>query len=471
MRGPGMSAAVSHVTFTRFNDLAGASKKEFRKTWAEFTGDIENAHQYENKAACPLIKLATFGEQRTANNSLRHDANVLTVSGLEGDYDDGVVTIDEAAEKLVFAGVTAMFYTSPSHTDQAPRWRVVCPLSREYPPAERRRFVARLNGVLGGILAPESFALSQVYYIGRVNGSPYATRSVDGLCIDVIDELDGIAIDNAPKEGKPRGEKAREARDADPVIARLRERGMVKRDRQDGGVDIVCPFESSHTAPGGDGATTYFAAHTGGFARGHFVCKHSHCARRTDADFLAALGLAYEQAQPKADSPVDPEVAKLAALPPLEYDRVRKDKAIELGVRPGALDEEMKRQRKQEKAKKQKAARDGNGAAGAAILDSTTDTLLDLNQDNVALVFTRRYANQFRYSHDRKQWYSWDGTRWREETTRLAFDYTRNLSRTLNTDGKREVSRSSFCEGVEKYAQSDRVFALRGRVGPKLMAA
>lgn len=287
-----MSAAVSHVTFTRFNDLAGASKKEFRKTWAEFTGDIENAHQYENKAACPLIKLATFGEQRTANNSLRHDANVLTVSGLEGDYDDGVVTIDEAAEKLVFAGVTAMFYTSPSHTDQAPRWRVVCPLSREYPPAKRRRFVARLNGVLGGILAPESFALSQVYYIGRVNGSPYATRSVDGLCIDVIDELEGIAIDNAPKEGKQRGEKAREARDADPVIARLRERGMVKRDRQDGGVDIGCPFESSHTAPGGDGATTYFAANTGGFAKGHFKCMHSHCAKRTDQEFLAAIGMA-----------------------------------------------------------------------------------------------------------------------------------------------------------------------------------
>lgn len=297
-----MSAADSQVTFTRFNDLAGANKKEFRKTWAEFTGDIENAHQYDSKSDCPLIKMAKFGEQRTANNSLRHDANVLTVSGLEGDYDGGVVTIEAAAEKLVCAGATAMFYTSPSHTDQAPRWRVVCPLSREYPPAERRRFVARLNGVLGGILAPESFALSQVYYIGRVNGSPYATRSVDGLCIDVIDELDGIAIDNAPREGRARGEKAKQARDTDPVIARLRERGRIKRDRSDGGVDIVCPFESSHTAPGGESATTYFAAHTSGYAQGHFVCKHSHCAERVDSDFLAALGLAHEQAQPKADA-------------------------------------------------------------------------------------------------------------------------------------------------------------------------
>jgi len=41
------------------------------------------------KASLPLLKLARFGSVRTSTpaNSLRHDANVEMISGLEGDYD------------------------------------------------------------------------------------------------------------------------------------------------------------------------------------------------------------------------------------------------------------------------------------------------------------------------------------------------------------------------------------------------
>lgn len=99
-------------------------------------------------------------------------------------------------------------------------------------------------------------------------------------------------------------------------------------------------------------------------------------------------------------------------------------------------------------------------AAHLAILDD--DVLLDVNQDNVALVFARRFGDELRYSHDRGRWYRWDGRRWREEITRLAFEYTRRLTRTLNRDGKREFAKASFCEGVEKFAQADRVFAMAG---------
>lgn len=285
-----MNAAQTDITFTVFPDVWASSKQECQTSWAELIGDIEKPSAYPYKAACPLIKLATFGDQRTVHNSLRHDANILAIFGIEGDYDAEAVSMADAAEKLAFAGIEAILYTSPSHTDQAPRWRVLCPLSRKYLPHERQRYVARLNGVLGGILAPESFNLSQSFYYGRVNGSPYATRRVDGRCIDELEELDSIAIDSAVKQGKSRAEKTKETRDSDPVIARLRERGMVKRERLDGGVDIICPFENSHTAPGGDSATVYFAAHTGGFAKGHFDCKHSHCAHRSDSEFFAAIG-------------------------------------------------------------------------------------------------------------------------------------------------------------------------------------
>ena len=291
-----MNAAQSEITFTVFSDVKAFTKSEFHKNWDELVGRIQTPGVYPNKEKCPLIKLATFGEQRTDRNSLRHDANLIAVTGIEGDYDAEVIRMDDAAEKLTFAGIEAVFYTSPSHTEQAPRWRVLCPLSHEYPPQDRRRFVARLNGVLRGILAPESFTLSQSYYCGRVDDSPYASRRVEGRCIDELDELDSIAIDDTTKAGKTRSEKANEARDRDPIIARLRERGLVKRNRPDGGVDIFCPFEDSHTAPGGDSATVYFAPHTNGFAKGHFDCKHSHCAHRTDVDFLAAIGIGPSEA-------------------------------------------------------------------------------------------------------------------------------------------------------------------------------
>ena len=94
---------------------------------------------------------------------------MLAITGIEADYDGPTttgpaMTVDEAVRRLAEARIQAIVYTSPSHTDAAPRWRVLCSLSREYIPSERARFVGRLNGLLGGIFAGESFTLSQAYY-------------------------------------------------------------------------------------------------------------------------------------------------------------------------------------------------------------------------------------------------------------------------------------------------------------------
>ena len=37
----------------------------------------------------PWLKLAPFGDMRRAKGSLRHDANVLAITGVEADYDGG----------------------------------------------------------------------------------------------------------------------------------------------------------------------------------------------------------------------------------------------------------------------------------------------------------------------------------------------------------------------------------------------
>ncbi|HEY9039722.1 MAG TPA: AAA family ATPase [Roseovarius sp.] len=153
------------------------------------------------KSALPLIKLATFGDVRTEKgNSLRHDANMLSVSGVEGDYDAGAVTPQDAAERLRQAGIAALIYTTPSHTPEAPRWRVLAPLTREVAPAEREALCARLNGALGGILAIESFTPSQSFYFGSVTARPVESILVEG---QPLDRATGVpSIGPAPKPVK-----------------------------------------------------------------------------------------------------------------------------------------------------------------------------------------------------------------------------------------------------------------------------
>jgi hypothetical protein len=154
----------------------------------------------ESKGELPLLKCATFGDERTDKGSLRHDANVNSISGLEADYDGEEMSFEEAIEIVEAARLNALLYTSPSNSKEKPRWRVVCPTSCDLPPEERTKLVGRLNGILGSILAPESFTLSQSYYYGSVNNSAeHRGVLVKGDCIDLRDDLDDGAIGKSKK--------------------------------------------------------------------------------------------------------------------------------------------------------------------------------------------------------------------------------------------------------------------------------
>ena len=55
--------------------------------------------------------------------------------------------------------------------------------------------MARVNGVLGGVAASESFALSQCFYFGHVQGNgPIKVELIDGDFVDQLDYLDVGAV-------------------------------------------------------------------------------------------------------------------------------------------------------------------------------------------------------------------------------------------------------------------------------------
>jgi hypothetical protein len=171
--------------------------------WDELQARIANPPTYPSKDACPLIKLAVFGNAPSDKGYLRHDTNVLCVTGIAGDYDTGTVSIHEAAERLRRAGILCMVVTTASNKPGVSRWRVYVPLSVEYPPEYHRAFVAFLDAALGNILARESFVLSQSYYVGRVDGVPFDAIPVDGEFLDKLMEPSAAPIETAPKPQVP----------------------------------------------------------------------------------------------------------------------------------------------------------------------------------------------------------------------------------------------------------------------------
>lgn len=187
------------MIITSFDNLHATTSTIQQPTWAEFVAKCANPPIYPTKTACPLIKCASFGTNRSASGSLRHDANVTSISGIEADYDAEQVAPEVGQMMLSSAGIRCVIVTTASHTAQYPRWRVLAPLSHDCPPDAGREFVGRMNGALGGVLAPESFVLSQSYYFGRVAGVEYKCLTVEGACVDTLGHLPTLF----PTKGTP----------------------------------------------------------------------------------------------------------------------------------------------------------------------------------------------------------------------------------------------------------------------------
>lgn len=88
----------------------------------------------------------------------------------------------------------------------------------------------------------------------------------------------------------------------------------------------------------------------------------------------------------------------------------------------------------------------------------------EFTEDSLALEFTSRYAEDWRYVAKWGQWYQWDGTCWRAESTLRAFDLARSVchevaSRCSNPNFAARTASASTVASVEKLAKADRKHA------------
>lgn len=184
------------LSFTIFPDEKAQRQARKTGTLRDIAVLIERT-EADSKEALPFIKLAEFGDRRSGKNCLRTNTNLRAVHGIELDYDKGAVPPEEARRRFAEAGLAALIVPTPS--DRKPgkgrRWRGFLPTSGPLPPEARAALVARANGVLGGVVDPASFTMSQAFYVGReTDGRPVQTFLTDGDYIDLRPDLDAGAI-------------------------------------------------------------------------------------------------------------------------------------------------------------------------------------------------------------------------------------------------------------------------------------
>jgi hypothetical protein len=83
-----------HLAVTVFADFA-APEQRLEVLSLAALAELARTTTARAKEDLPWLKLARFRSGATPRGSLRHDRNVICITGVEGDYDGGVVAFDE----------------------------------------------------------------------------------------------------------------------------------------------------------------------------------------------------------------------------------------------------------------------------------------------------------------------------------------------------------------------------------------
>ena len=87
-----------------------------------------------------------------------------------------------------------------------------------------------------------------------------------------------------------------------------------------------------------------------------------------------------------------------------------------------------------------------------------------VTEDSAALAFALLHKDGLRYDHDVGKWFVWDKVRWKQNKTKLAFAWARDLARIIASryQGKKheEIAKMKFAAAIERGAQADQRLAV-----------
>jgi putative DNA primase/helicase len=140
----------------------------------------------------------------------------------------------------------------------------------------------------------------------------------------------------------------------------------------------------------------------------------------------------------KYDSVAREDIILLAGLAPGDYDRRRKETALRLGIRVATLDAEV------------------NTTRHAL---SVGDEFQEFSDDKLALRFSDKYADYFRFTAKFGKWNEWTGSHWKLDEKMNVFSLARRVCREAadeaHPDAVLRITSKTTVAAVEWLARSD----------------
>lgn len=226
------------MMITIFDSLTDPQGRALKTTWYDFWHARQNETPYPDKKSQPLVKIGIFD-----NDSRGQGSSLLTVCGVEGDYDEGRMSATAAANLLREAGVECCIVSTYTNTPSCPKWRVFAPTSRALPAELRQHLITALDGVLGSILARESYVPKQTFFVGRNPAENYVFLHVKGQPVDVALRDQANAAFVAHKRAQVEVERLAQANAVRSESARQQRQG--KR-LSDGQISPIDAFNDAH---------------------------------------------------------------------------------------------------------------------------------------------------------------------------------------------------------------------------------
>lgn len=87
----------------------------------------------------------------------------------------------------------------------------------------------------------------------------------------------------------------------------------------------------------------------------------------------------------------------------------------------------------------------------------------EISEDAIAMAFTAQFRDRMRFCHSHGKWFEWDGVCWVRDDTGRAFQYLRELARTM-AQGKKQTCKANVAKGAEAFARVDRAHAVNGEI-------